>query len=327
MKILALQSKKGFYIHTDENEGNSNYYKKDLGKLLFNGNHPEKTFKKYWYFIEKKPKKIEKIVTQPNTNYRYELKNPKDFPKLKKVYLKEEVEIEIDDYETGYTEAFRDIQSLYEYKSDPQPDIHEEIDFEFIVIGEVEEINEPIPFSYNVYRTRWTHEGTRELTSADIKNNLFTEISAPDILHHLKPCKLSSKQSYDIIRLFVKENIDNSVAEITSDYDFCFAVKKKIELFEKEKYEVDINNNFFSKRKRQPKYETRYRKSRCVVIFEMTHDQQNYKGYTVIKGFEGENLEDLKNNIDKYLNSLIKEINKPLVDCPNCKGSGVISEK
>jgi hypothetical protein len=47
-------------------------------------------------------------------------------------------------------------------------------------------------------------------------------------------------------------------------------------------------------------------------------------GYTIVTPFKGNSLQDLKNNIDTYLTSLITEINKPLVDCPHCKGLGVI---
>jgi hypothetical protein len=32
----------------------------------------------------------------------------------------------------------------------------------------------------------------------------------------------------------------------------------------------------------------------------------------------------VKDKIDKYLNDLITEINKPLIDCPHCKGLGVV---
>ena len=80
--------------------------------------------------------------------------------------------------------------------------------------------------------------------------------------------------------------------------------------------------NFGTKKK--PKYETRYRKSREVEVFNMTSAKDKYNNYTIIKGFEGNSEEDLKNKIDTYLEELMAIINEPLHDCPHCKGMGVI---
>jgi hypothetical protein len=50
----------------------------------------------------------------------------------------------------------------------------------------------------------------------------------PEFALHERPCSITSKQTYDIVRYYVKENIDPKQAEVTSDYDFCFTVKKKV---------------------------------------------------------------------------------------------------
>jgi hypothetical protein len=50
----------------------------------------------------------------------------------------------------------------------------------------------------------------------------------------------------------------------------------------------------------------------------------NYEGYTSIKGFEGKNESDLKEQIDAYLADLTDAINEPLTECGNCNGTGVI---
>ena len=47
----------------------------------------------------------------------------------------------------------------------------------------------------------------------------------------------------------------------------------------------------------------------------------------IIKGFTGENQDDLKQKIDAYCEDLIKFINEPIVDCPHCKGRGVVLGK
>ena len=66
---------------------------------------------------------------------------------------------------------------------------------------------------------------------------------------------------------------------------------------------------------------------REIEIFEMTDDQHKYKGYTVIEGFKGNNIEELKENIDNYLKDLMAKINEPVVDCPHCKGKGIVLNK
>jgi hypothetical protein len=68
--------------------------------------------------------------------------------------------------------------------------------------------------------------------------------------------------------------------------------------------------------------ETRYRLNRRVQVFEMA--PKPYQKYTVIKPFEGTSYENMMESVETYLSDLIEEINKPLVDCPNCNGMGVI---
>lgn len=109
------------------------------------------------------------------------------------------------------------------------------------------------------------------------------------------------------------------VAEITSDYNFCFTVSKKIAFSEPEEYSVDINA---AHPRRKSKWQKRYRTSRSSNIFSMA--PAPYKGYKVIPGFEGKDQEDLKAKIDSYCKDLIEVINEPIKDCPHCKGRGVI---
>jgi excinuclease UvrABC ATPase subunit len=97
-------------------------------------------------------------------------------------------------------------------------------------------------------------------------------------------------------------------------------VSKLIELHDPESYKVNVNQY----KRRAPKYETRYRKTREVKVFEMTHDEKCYGNYTVIKGFSANSQAELAAVIDNYLDDLMKTINEPLVDCPHCKGMGVI---
>jgi hypothetical protein len=145
----------------------------------------------------------------------------------------------------------------------------------------------------------------------------------PDILLPSRPCKLTSQQMYKIVREYIKQNINYTYATITSDYNFCFTVQKKIILDNPYENKTEIkkqNGHSYH----PPKYNTKYTKDRLVPIFEMTYSPENYKGYTSIPEMWGENQEDLKEKVDRYCQELIEIINKPLVDCPHCHGEGVI---
>ena len=160
-----------------------------------------------------------------------------------------------------------------------------------------------------------------KITKNEIGNAELNSVNARDIHNYLQVnSKFADWIKRAIVKYDFKENIDSKYATITSDYDFCFTVKKKIELFTPEKYELDVSPI----KARKPRYETRYRKTREHEIFEMTYSPENYKGYTPIKEFEGKDLKDLKHNIEVFCKNLIEKINTPLKDCPHCKGYGVI---
>jgi hypothetical protein len=230
------------------------------------------------------------------------------------------------DSEENWHDKYSDYASLYEYKEDKQDDKYEDVDLSIDVIAEVDIIPEKVLFGYEYKNTNFWSSGSGVITQDDVNYKIIDKIIFPKPLLQSRPCFLTSKQTYAIVRQYVKQHINLEVAKITSDYDFCFTVKKIIPLSEPEKVTVDVNfgHNLFSKRKRKPKYKTQLKSKRSVEIFEMTHDEQNYEGYTPIKGFKAENTELLKQYIDEYCQELIKFINEPFIDCPHCKGLGVV---
>ena len=125
---------------------------------------------------------------------------------------------------------------------------------------------------------------------------------------------------YDITRQYIKENIDNSVAKITSDYDFCFAVKKIVKLLQPET--ITYQNIFGRTKKEREKIRYTTKEYKEITIFEMTHKQENYKGYTAIEPMYANNEDELKQKIDTWLKELITAINEPLVQCTHCNGTG-----
>jgi hypothetical protein len=311
LKIDAIETDAGYFVRDSENR----HGQSGLDHLYFDGERGAKTFHPGWLKIVSNPKRIYFIQQCPNTNPRYEL--------IDKSLVSDKIPLVIRPKDVdGDDEKWRNysgLQSLYSLESDVGPAAEVDKDFEFNTILKIDEVRGYAGLNYPVPKTQWASDGLIAITDSSVKHQLIDEILFPDLILASKPCRLTSKQSYDIVRQHIKNNIDPRAAEVTSDYDFSFAVAKRIELCEPEKYKVNL-----AKMGKRSRYETRYRKSRAVQIYEMTYSPENRTGYTPIKPFFGKDHEDLKKNIDSFLANLMEEINKPLVDCPACKGAGVI---
>ena len=324
LKLVAVKTNDGKYYIAIEEKLQGKYTHRSLDGYLINGVKPGKTFSKDWYLTDE-PKRISKKVYGENVNYRYELMDESFSDKLPATIKREDVaEYNDDTYEwEWYNDMFK-YKSLYELKYDKQDDTEEDIPFSLEILFEVDNITEPDKMSYNIQKTRYKSDGLTQITEESISHPLIDRVIYPEILLTKRPCKLSSQQTYEIIRQYVKENIDLKVATITSDYDFCFTVKKRIKLAKVKKFTVDVNNNIFQKRKRKPKYVERQETERLEEVFEMTHKKEGYQHYTVIEGFFAENQHELKKKIDRYLKELIEHINHPIKECDKCEGGGVL---
>lgn len=325
LKIIAIKTNDKYLI--TENVGNIGHFESGLQSFYFDGVQPNRMFKKNWFSIKSKPLKIEKEIEQKSINKRWELKPEFNSDMFKPIWLYENI---LDEY-GGWIEEFENISGLYDYKEDKQPNILQNIEFEWDEILEIDIFKEPTGFSYKT-SGQWSSKTYPNVTEKNLKYDILSEVLIPDILLHTQPCKLSSKNTYDIIRNFVKENINPRNAEITSDYDFCFTVKKKIPLAKPYSYTVDVNNNIFSGKKKKPKYETRLVDKKSITIFEMAHNQaasngKGYDGYSLITPFEAENQDALKEYIDTYLETLINVINEQVCECDKCDGVGVLLNK
>lgn len=329
LKLYGIKCKNLYYITVEEllcNEDSYTYLSNYLNieKTFINDELPKKSFHKHWVIVKGEPKKIQTLVSQSNINYRYELIDSNLASDKIPLILKCEDVLEEDSkyYDPIWKEDYKTYESLYELKYDSQPDKLEDREFEFTLLIEIDHIDPLDSFQYSVEKTN--DKTNTIITDENINYQIIDKIIFPDFLLHLRPCNLTSHDSYRIVRQYVKEHIDGNVATITSDYDFCFTVKKLIPLAKTKKYTVDVNNNIFQKRKRKPKYVTKQEKHRTEVCFEMA--PKSYNNCPVISGFSGKNQKDLKKNIDRYCKDLIDFINKPLKECPHCDGYGVIWE-
>jgi len=289
-KLIAIKTKSKVLI-SDNIEGSSYFYTK-IPNYIIDGEAAKKTYKNDWFQLDSLPVKIEKQVPAKRINERYELREGFQETELTPKVINESY---IDEDSEYY-----EVKGLYELKYEETEPTYEEIEFEINVIEETDE----------------DFEVTRQ--DYDYKYNLLDRIQTHPVLLPTRPCSLSREDSYKIIRNHVKANIDPRYAQITSDYDFCFTVKKNIELYKPESYTVNINHGT----RRKPKYETRFNKSRTITVFETA--PKSYQSYSVCEPFVGKNVEDLNNNIKLFLDELMEKINEPFVECPNCKGNGVV---
>lgn len=312
LKIIGIKTNNGYLI--TDNFKNKEYFDSILSTIEINGQKAKPTFKKNWFSVESKPITVSRKETNIYINKRFELKDKSLSDKFKDVYAENEVM----NSNHQYYGWFDGIMGLYEFKQDLQDARYIDIPFEFEEILEIEVFKEPSKFNYKCVGK---HDIVGYVSNENVKYDFISSIITPDIIKHELPCKLSQKDTYDIIRAYIKDNINPNVAEITSDYDFCFEVKKKIKLAKEHKYQVDVN--FLNKRK--PKYETRVSTTKLISIFKMC--PKPYDSYPVISPFEGSNQDELKTNIDEYLNHLISVINEPLKECSCCNGTGVLLNK
>lgn len=324
LNINAIKTNKGYYISPSMPNRQSWQTPVIPDNYLFDGVKPEPSFHREWVFIKNIPTKITHLEYQPNTNYRYILKD--DSLASDKIPL----EIKRDDVgnETDcegkiiWKPELAMYRSLYELVSDEQPPKEVMEEFTFTVLFEIGEILPPQEFKYPTSRTGIFGGKIDEskITNRDIQHQELDRIIFPSLLIHETPCKLSSEDTYKIIREYVNTHINSTFAVVTSNYDFCFEVAKRIPLAKpyNQRYEHTPRG------RRRPIVETRLVKDKQVKFFEMTHTKSNYQGYTPIQGFEGKNEVDLKEQIDNYLEELIFAINEPVTECPGCNGQGVI---
>jgi hypothetical protein len=322
-QLEVIQTKKnGVFV---KERSSREYYEVNLSMFLFDGKSPKPSFNKHWFVLEKVPSLMQQYVKQKDINHRYELIDTSmRSEKIPLVFKRDDVaEYDHDEYCWRFKSEYQYLRSLYALKSDPQPDKLEDVPFEIIANITLDEVQEHKGFEFPVYKTNYKSEGETKITQNDVTYQLLDRLVFPDIVLPERPCKLTSKQTFDIIRKHVNENIITKYAKITSDYAFCFGVSKVVPLHEPLVYTVDKNAGT----KRKPKFEKRYQNARDIPIFEMTHAEEKYRGYTCIEPFIGDNQEDLEKNIKTYLDKLMDFINDPLEDCPHCKGKGVILNK
>lgn len=306
LSLKIVKANNGVFINFGDGSGRQ--YKVNDMELRKSHNHE-------WYISDVYPESITTIKARPNINHRYELIDPINFPNLPKSMPREEVTENV----SGYCEWKRDLAhlaGLYTLVSDPQePEV---VNIPFAVDYELQ-VDRNIGESVFTYST----ESCKPITQDNAKSFGIDELFYPNIVREFLPCKLTSKETFEIIRSHVKRNINPLSAQVTSDYDFHFEVHKIIDLHEPTTHhrEIKTASGRSYKNKKYRKYTVTQRTYQVFNIY------QNWRQYgSDVTPFAGDNHQDLQEKIDNYLRELMEMINTPLVDCPHCKGMGVIVE-
>lgn len=236
-----------------------------------------------------------------------------------------------DDCEGYRWENYSQLRSLYKEVYSVEEVIEEDEEFEVNYLGSltVEDLDAPHKASVQIKLpdAGWSSKPpTLTIISSLAQYEEIVKAVVPDLLIHTQQCTIPSTIAYQIVRGFIKNNIDLKHASITSDYDFCFTVKKKVGV-EPTPWKTEITTTR-GKSYRPPRFKTGTKTFKEVEIFEMTHTMEKYRGYTPIEGFFGNNLKELVDNVQTYLEELISYINTPFEECTHCKGTGhIVGEK
>jgi len=202
---------------------------------------------------------------------------------------------------------------MYELEWDTVAHESQPVDYELSVYCEVPSLEEYSGMKYEVYGYYENTDQHQFVMDNHIGKRAIDKIIYPSIMHPGCTAIMSSERLYDIIRFHVKQNIDYRYADVTSDYRFCFTVKKRV---------IGVGE-YDTVKRADNKRDPALKKCDLVEVFEMTHNREKHKGYTAIPEMSAKNNKALKRKVDKYLKELMEHINTPVIVCKCCNGTGV----
>lgn len=308
LDLIAVKTSQNMYLLSERKAIHQQYGSTCLGSVLINGELAKSTFHSKWFLVDEFPEKIEARQPNKQVNYRYELIEPTWAEQLGIPFsIPQDVMSEYDtDSDKWFVRPeYEKHKTLYALNCDVVYRVFDPVEFDVEVLGS-------IGYVPNIGKDSMVK--FEDLQFEPVLSALIPPVALPT-----KPCSLTSEKSYDIVRRYVQEHIDPKSAVITSDYDFCFTVKRILRLPKVLEWAVNVNE--FTKRK--PRWETRSTKEIKEECFAMTHRGKMYNGYKPIEGFTGENVEDLNKNIRTFCEDLMKDINTPVIECESCTGTGV----
>lgn len=249
-------------------------------------------------------------------------------PELESVKLPLVVDSTYDDEEMEYVADNAGYEAMYRPVYKESPAIELSVPFSVVTLGEYV-VDNPTNLKdrkIRLSKEQYTRGEVRdvELSSAVVYEDIV-KLLTPEFLLHEAPCKLTSHQMYKIVRQYLLENLDMKENIITSNYDFCFTVKKRVHT-----KPFIVNESYIAGRNKW-KTKSVTKNEKQVEVFEMTYSgykgKNGYEGYTCIPELHGDNLEDLYNKLESFLTNLIEKLNTRVKECECCNGTGNIVVK
>lgn len=236
--------------------------------------------------------------------------------------LDSEVNSYEDEVDDGYFLAWTNhtnIRPLYKKVVVFSEGYYKDVEFEAIFIGVVEgDIHKPVDTKFRVIKDSSYKKEPVEIPLGTIaKYSEIDTILTPEFALHMKRCSLTHQDSYNIVRSFILDNIDNQYARVSSNYDFCLSVNKIIKV---KPIVADMDMYKDIPTSKRPKFTSKKHSESSYEVYSVA--PKAYQSYSVIKPFTGNDLEDLVKNIKLFLNELITEINTPHYACECCGGVG-----
>lgn len=324
LKLTTFTTNDGLFVASQNHDYSGRV--QISSNYLINGKELTKTHHKSWFLVkgEKEIKTLQKPVHPTIEPDQYVLRDSTLAVegKIPNEILYSEVNGYYDEDSCWIWRNHSNIQGLYTLQYKEIEGGFEDVEFEVLDSGKVDgSISEPLETKFKISGKYHSDEVEKALKDIVTYSEL-EKIMTPEFLLHEKPCTLPSKQFFNLIRSYVKDNINKEQARVTSDYDFCFTVRKLIAIkpYEIKREQLKANGKSY----RTPKFTYSQIKHEEVTVFEMTSKQDKYNNYPVLDDITGESLQDLHDNIKTYLDVLLEKLNKPIKQCDCCKGKGYL---
>ena len=313
---------KAIYVNNGVFLASNKLHDSTIKTLLVNGKKGRDTHLSKWSFFlgVTRITQVEKKITGKNVPQCWVLSDESLFNEGK-IPMQLPLDDLYSDYEDGFSGKMASLGSLYEVKYEREPDKLENMEFTILeeLRYDVDEHNPPIDFKTLKIGVS-TYDRSMDRKCQAPKTSTMDQLLFPGVIQQHRPCFFSSEETYNIIRWYIRQNIDLEQAKFHIDANNFLKVMKKVK---KEpiywKTEIKrVNGRSYAR----PRFTNHTSSHDLVEVFEMTHAARPYDGYTTIKGFSGDNQEDLKAKIDAYLEELMLVINTPAKRCESCAGVG-----
>lgn len=329
-KFIAYKTNLGLILKHD-----NGYYPSKIGDLfLFDDQKASELNNNWWLVHAQEVKELKKL--KPSQSIQTSWKRKEEIPvglnipdTLDMQQLQHSWSSDSECY--VYSGEYSSIGSMYNPVMEVQEATWEVVPFEITVLRnlDVQGISDPVKMQIRINNDQ-NYCNSKGLQEVDLKSittwDELEKILTPEFLLHERPCELSSTSMYNIVRTHIQQNLDRTKCKITSDYAFCFTVKRLVKV---QPYSVrkEVYKSLF-KSYNPPKFKNETVQVKEVECFEMTHNKADnlggYNGYTVIPALKARNLKELSEYLKQYLDDLITELNTPVEECQHCKGTGHI---